>query len=110
MRAPIPWTVWLSVAIMALGEAYVLFLPGAPSYSPGRAGLVWGLLTLLLAVLIIRGSRRAWSVSLGLNVLLVALILVLTVVPWPPKLIGYLVIEAGLVAVLLTSSLRRYVH
>jgi len=69
-----------------------------------------GLLTVLLAVLVARGSRRAWSVILALSVLTVALVILLAAVPWPPKLIGYLGLQAALIAILLTPSLRRYVH
>ncbi|HUZ02087.1 MAG TPA: hypothetical protein VMU89_17205 [Thermomicrobiaceae bacterium] len=47
---------------------------------------------------------------LALSVLTVALVILLAAVPWPPKLIGYLGLQAALIAILLTPSLRRYVH
>jgi hypothetical protein len=104
----IPRSVWAYVLASVFTFLWT-FLPGDPFYPGWGAALFSFVLTAVLAIGIVRGSRIAWWIALLLESVTVLSIAVFSVWPPEPTVLVTVIQSIVLIALLLAPSTRRHV-
>lgn len=109
MSHSLPRTFWLYAILTAVAYGYLALVPGEPGYG-GPLPWAWIIVALALLLLIGRGSRLAWGLSLGLDLTTLFMLLFSTASQSSLKLAGLVLLQLGLIGLLLSPSLRRHVN